>query len=140
MNSPLLKAVLCALVLVLTAWPQTESRPGNFEYASVRHAGFSYQGSRPTLKEDSTAEICYFTSDGCRIEAVKIVGRRPGSMMSTVGPTHAQAAAAAKLGEEGWDLQTTAFDTESKSVILFFRRSGAARVLYGRPEAATPSR
>ena len=91
-----------------------------WEYSSVTGDPSTLVGERTgfnSITYKASATICYAALGGCRNELVPTTGPDPQ------GP-NAMMTAAAKLGEQGWEL-TTSTDVTSdytKARVLYFRR------------------
>jgi len=126
MKPAFLAGVACTLVLAIVAWPQASRRSYDpakprYEFASVTAVlGTALEGTSGSLPEPEVdrAIICYFGPEGCTMEESRV--KRPSRGYSDFQFRNAQQAAAAKLGREGWELQSGANDQQR--TVLYFQR------------------
>jgi len=115
--------IAAAMFLIATAVKsQAPAQSGQvWEYSSVTGSPITYARTQSGINSstyNASATICYATSQGCRNEEVATTGagNREGSVAMMV--------AAAKLGEQGWELTTSAEIPEpsTNERTLYFRR------------------
>lgn len=126
MKLTFLAGLACILFLAMVAWPQASRRgydpaKPRYEFASVTAVlGTALEGTSGSLPEPEVdrAIICYFGPEGCNMEESRV--RRQSRGYSDFQFRNAQQAAAAKLGREGWELQSGVNDQQR--TVLYFQR------------------
>jgi len=96
-----------------------------WEYSSVTGDPTNLGGEQTGLNSytyKGSATICYATPGGCRSEVVTTTG--PDAHGPNAQGHNAIMTAAAKLGEQGWELTTSSevFYESTRARILYFRR------------------
>jgi hypothetical protein len=107
-------AMLIAILLIATTVRSQAPATGSvWEYSSVTRypVPTNWNGGNATC----TARICYATPQGCRIEDVttRVSDSLGGQAIMT---------AAAKLGEQGWELSGSTQDSSNSERVMYFRR------------------